>query len=246
MNSRSAGETPPVPESVRGVFSSRELELLEKYVAWLAEAGVVRGLIGPREAPRLWNRHIVNSAVASAAMPQAGTVCDVGSGAGLPGVVLAIIRPDLSFTLLEPLLRRITFLDEVVSDLNLGNVEVLRGRAEEFHGIRSFDAVVSRAVAPLDRLAGWCLPLTRPDGRVVALKGSSAGAEVAEHQSALARLGAGRAEVSAVAGHGDTDGTFVVTIPWADPSRVSLPSGGESSGPSRSRSSSKRKSRRSQ
>jgi len=119
-------------------------------------------------------------------------VVDVGSGAGLPGVVLALARPDLSVTLLEPLLRRTTFLAEAVADLALDNVEVVRGRAEESVGrLRPADAVVARAVAPLDRLAGWCLPLARQGGVLLALKGSSAPAEVAEHRAAVARLGGG-------------------------------------------------------
>ncbi len=245
MTARSPGELPPVPDSVRGVFSSQELEVLERYVAWLADAGVVRGLIGPRETPRLWTRHIVNSAVPVTLLPREGTVCDVGSGAGLPGMVLAILRPDLQFTLLEPLLRRTTFLSEVVADLRLKNVEVLRGRAEEFHGQRQFDVVCSRAVAPLDRLAAWCLPLCAPDGAVVALKGSSAEEEVAEHLVALRKLGAGTPRVRELSPADGSESTYVVEVPWADPSNVSLPSGPGSSPASRSRTSSKRKSRRS-
>lgn len=245
MTNRLPSELPPVPDSVRGVFSSQELELLERYVVWLSEAGVVRGLIGPRETPRLWTRHIMNSAAPVTLLPGQGTVCDVGSGAGLPGIVLAVLRPEVEFTLLEPLLRRTTFLSEVVADLGLDNVEVLRGRAEEFHGLRRFDVVCSRAVAPLDRLTGWCLPLCAPHGAVMALKGSSAEDEVLEHQAALRKLGAGPATVQELSPPDGSESTYVVRVPWADPSNVSLPSGPGSSPASRSRTSSKRKSRRS-
>jgi 16S rRNA (guanine527-N7)-methyltransferase len=125
-------------------------------------------------------------------------VCDVGSGAGLPGIVLALARPDLSVTLLEPLLRRTLFLDEVIDLLGLANVRVLRGRAEEFAGKERFDVVTSRAVAPLDRLAGWSLPLLRAGGEMVALKGGSAEAELTESAELLAKLGATRWSVQSV------------------------------------------------
>ena len=144
------------------------LELAEQYAELLASAGVIRGLIGPRETPRLWERHLLNCAVLGELIPTDSTVCDIGSGAGLPGLVLAIARPDLTVTLVEPLLRRTTFLDEAVQELGLDQVEVIRARAEELHGRRRFDVVTSRAVAPLPKLARWSLPLTRPGGVVVA------------------------------------------------------------------------------
>ncbi len=161
------------------MFASR-LGLAQRYATWLAEAGVVRGLIGPREVPRLWERHLLNCAVLTEAIPPGSAVADIGSGAGLPGVVLALRRPDLRVTLVEPLLRRTTFLAEVVADLGLEDqVEVVRARAEELHGVRTFDVVTSRAVAPLEKLLAWCLPLCADTGLVLALKGSSAPAEVA-------------------------------------------------------------------
>ena len=246
MTTRSPGEVPPVPDSVRGVFTSPGLEVAQEYVEWLADAGVVRGLIGPRETPRLWSRHVLNCALPAPLLPESGTVCDVGSGAGLPGLVLAILRPDLEFSLLEPLLRRTNFLSEVVADLGLTNVEVLRGRAEEFHGTRTFDVVCSRAVAPLDRLVGWCLPLCSPQGEVLALKGSRAAEEVSEHREHLKKLSAGTPTVEEMTPADGSESTFVVRIPWGDPSRVSLPRGPGSSPASRPRTSSKRKSRRSQ
>ncbi len=171
-------ETPPVPFAARGVFADR-LPLAERYVEWLAGAGTVRGLLGPREVPRLWERHVLNCAPLGEAIRRDATVADLGSGAGLPGLVLALARPDLSVTLVEPLLRRTVFLQEVVDDLGLANVEVVRGRAEELHGARTFDVVTSRALAPLGRLLGWSWPLVAPGGCVLALKGSSAEEEIA-------------------------------------------------------------------
>ena len=172
------------------MFAVDRLPLVERYAELLATKGVVRGLIGPREAPRLWERHLLNCAVLAELVPPAASVADVGSGAGLPGVVLAIARPDLPVTLVEPLLRRTRFLDEVVEALGLEEqVEVVRGRAEELAGTRTFDVVTARAVAPLDRLARWCLPLVDPCGELVAMKGASARAEVEAAMPALTALG---------------------------------------------------------
>jgi 16S rRNA (guanine527-N7)-methyltransferase len=178
-----------------GVFGDR-LGAAARYAEVLAGAGVERGLIGPREAPRLWERHLLNCAVVAELLPDGMRVLDVGSGAGLPGIVLAVARPDLEVTLLEPLARRATFLGEVVEELGLTGVTVVRGRAEEYAGTTQFPAVTARAVAPLDRLARWCLPLLEPGGRLLAMKGASAAEEVAEHRTALERLGA--REVSVV------------------------------------------------
>jgi len=171
----------PPPLAAVEVFGDR-LPLARSYAAWLADAGVVRGLIGPREAPRLWDRHLLNCAVLAEVLPRASSVADVGSGAGLPGLVLGIARPDLRVTLVEPLLRRAIFLQEVVDDLGLDGVEVVRARAEDVRD-RRFAVTVSRAVAPLPRLADWCLPMTEVGGAMVALKGDRAEAEVAEVSS---------------------------------------------------------------
>jgi len=168
---------------------------LTTYADLLATDGVVRGLIGPREAPRLWDRHLLNSAVVEQVLDRDAMVADVGTGAGLPGLVLAIVRPDLKVCLIEPLLRRTTFLSEVVERLALPNAEVLRSRAEDVHG-REFDAVVSRAVAPLGKLAEWCLPLCRPGGRMVAMKGASAEDELADARAVLDRMGAAERTIS--------------------------------------------------
>jgi 16S rRNA (guanine527-N7)-methyltransferase len=168
----------------------QRLPLAERYAELLATDGVVRGLIGPREAPRLWERHLINCAVLEEVIPDGAAVADVGSGAGLPGLVLAIARPDLRMTLVEPLLRRTRFLDEVVDELGLGeHVTVVRARAEELAGTRTFDVVTARAVAPLERLARWCLPLVSPHGELVAMKGSTAVEEVEKAGPALRALG---------------------------------------------------------
>ncbi len=206
------------------MFASERLALAERYAELLATDGVVRGLIGPREAPRLWERHLVNCALLADQIPHGATVCDLGSGAGLPGVVLAIARPDLRVTLVEPLLRRTTFLDEVVAALDLGSsVEVIRGRAEAMHGERRFAVVTSRALAPLDRLLGWSMPLVEPTGAMIAMKGSSVADEIASARGVLAEWGCAEPEVR-ILGAGDGSSTArAVRVAWADPSRVSWP-----------------------
>ncbi|MFD2766285.1 16S rRNA (guanine(527)-N(7))-methyltransferase RsmG [Micromonospora eburnea] len=192
---------PELAEAARTLFGDR-LDLAAAYAELLATDGVVRGLIGPREAPRMWERHLLNCAAMAERIPEGASVLDVGSGAGLPGLVLAIARPDLTVTLVEPLARRTAFLVEAVQQLGLTRtVRVLRGRAEEAAaGTRdtaplSADIVTARAVAALDRLAAWCLPLAVPGGRLVALKGASAAEEIAEHAGAVTRLGGGEPEL---------------------------------------------------
>lgn len=187
-------ETPLAPETAVGVFS-HALPKVERFADILAREGVVRGLIGPREVPRLWERHLINCGLLAEALGQGRDVCDVGSGAGLPGLVLAIARPDLHVTLVEPLLRRTNFLEEVVAELDLSNVEVLRARAEEIHGKRDFSIVTSRAVAPLDRLLRWSMPLVRQGGELVAMKGSSVRDEIDAAGKELKKFGAGRVSV---------------------------------------------------
>jgi len=179
------------------VFGDR-LPLAERYVDLLASAGVERGLIGPREVPRLWERPVLNCAVVVPRVPVEASVADVGSGAGLPGLVWAIARPDLTITLIEPLLRRTVFLEEAVEALGLDRVRLLRSRAEDVDEL--FDVVTARAVAPLERLAGWCLPLVRPGGVLLALKGRTAEEEVASSRVALHKMGATDIVVSS---HGD-------------------------------------------
>lgn len=181
-----------LPRSLRPtaerLFGER-LELAERFVALLAEQGPERGLIGPREADRLWERHLLNCALMVDGIdPGATTLADVGSGAGLPGVVIAIARPDLQVTLIETMQRRAAWLEEVDAELGLG-LEVVRARAEELHGVRSFDVVTARAVAALDKLARWTLPLVAEGGSLVAMKGSSAADEVERARKVLTSLG---------------------------------------------------------
>lgn len=175
------------------MFGDR-LDLACSYAEVLAGAGIERGLLGPRELPRLWERHLLNCAAVADLLPQGARVVDVGSGAGLPGIALAVRRPDLRVDLVEPLQRRAEFLREAVADLGLsGTVRVLRGRAEDGEVRRQVgDAgwVTARAVAPLDRLVRWCLPLLRTGGQLLAMKGDSASDEVALHAATLRRAGA--------------------------------------------------------
>jgi 16S rRNA (guanine527-N7)-methyltransferase len=190
VSRETTGGGAPAPPLAAVEYFGERLPAVERYVAMLAGPGIERGLLGPREVPRLWDRHVLNCAVIQDAMPKGATVVDVGSGAGLPGVVLAVVRPDLAVTLVEPLLRRSLFLGEVVAELRLTNVKVLRSRAEELHGKVVADVVAARAVAPLDRLARWTLPLLRSGGLLVALKGSSVRDELAEAADSLKALGA--------------------------------------------------------
>ncbi|OEU96092.1 16S rRNA (guanine(527)-N(7))-methyltransferase RsmG [Streptomyces oceani] len=180
---------PAPPEAAREFFGDA-LPTAVRYGELLADVGVRRGLIGPREVPRLWERHLLNCAVLAEVVPDEVTVCDVGSGAGLPGIPLALVRPDLRITLLEPLLRRTTFLQETVELLGLDQVDVVRGRAEEVLGSLSpVQVVTARAVAPLDRLAGWGVPLLRPYGEMLAIKGDTAEEELKGARAALQKLG---------------------------------------------------------
>lgn len=212
--------SPPVPPQARGVFPADRLPLAERYAAALAGDGVVRGLIGPREAPRLWERHLLNCAVLGELLPEGASVCDIGSGAGLPGLVLAIARPDLRVTLVEPLLRRTTFLDEVVAELGLSSVEVVRGRAEDLHGRRTFGVVTSRAVAPLDRLLRWSMPLVAPSGALVAMKGASVVDEVTAAAPVLRRLRCAEPEVVLLGAELLERPTTAVRVAWVDPAQV--------------------------
>ena len=184
---------PPELHSAAVRCFGERLPIAIRYASLLMTDGVVRGLIGPRESTRLWDRHLLNCAVVAELVPPNARVIDVGSGAGLPGVVLAVARPDLTVVLVEPMARRVAFLNEVVEALELGRASVVRARAEECvrgrNRIEPADIVTARAVAPLDRLAAWCLPLVRTGGRLLALKGESAAAEIEEHRRAVARAG---------------------------------------------------------
>jgi 16S rRNA (guanine527-N7)-methyltransferase len=190
----SAGAPSPPPGALaRAVFGDR-LELASRYADLLTGDAVRRGLIGPREGPRIWDRHLINCAVVAEAFPLGARVVDVGSGAGLPGLVLACVRSDLRIDLVDSLRRRTGFLTEAIDLLGLGDrVQVVTGRAEE-RAVRKVvgaaDWVTARAVAPLDRLAGWCLPLLVPGGVLIALKGASADDEARRTDQAVRRAGA--------------------------------------------------------
>jgi 16S rRNA (guanine527-N7)-methyltransferase len=223
-------ETPPVPDVARGVFGSR-IDAAVAYAALLATDGVTRGLIGPREAPRLWERHLLNCAVVSDVIPQGSDVCDIGSGAGLPGLVLAIRRPDIRVTLVEPLLRRTTFLAEAVDRLALDNVAVVRDRAEALHGSVDFAVVTSRAVAPLPRLLDWSMPLVRQGGELVAMKGATAAEEVRTAAKDLVRWGGGAVEVLTLGTEVVNPPTTVIRVEAGLPSALGYGSRTDGPGP---------------
>jgi 16S rRNA (guanine527-N7)-methyltransferase len=212
----SEGVLPPPPETAAGVFGAL-LPVAAEFVARLASDGVTRGLIGPREVPRLWERHMFNSAVVAEAVPEGARVVDVGSGAGLPGIPLGIARPDLELVLLEPMARRVEFLEEIVAAL-AGPAglrwRVVRGRAEErsvAKAVGTVDVVTARAVAPLPRLVGWCRGLMRPGAQLVALVGASALAELPSLVPELEAAGMRDVHARAVgAGLGDAATTVVV------------------------------------
>ncbi|MBJ8342565.1 16S rRNA (guanine(527)-N(7))-methyltransferase RsmG [Antrihabitans sp. YC3-6] len=193
---RNDSETIEPPPAAHRIFGDR-IELAIAYWKALSTDGVERGLIGPREVPRLWERHILNCAVIGELIAEGESVVDIGSGAGLPGIPLAIARPDLRVALVEPLLRRTRFLGEFVEAAGL-DITVVRGRAEQagvVHEVGGADVATSRAVAPLEKLSKWSLPLVHENGRMLAMKGSSAAEEITRDRAALTRLGAGAVDV---------------------------------------------------
>ncbi|NUU06458.1 16S rRNA (guanine(527)-N(7))-methyltransferase RsmG [Leifsonia sp. C5G2] len=166
----------PEPTAAATLFGDR-IEVARRFTTNLAEQGEERGLIGPLELPRLWSRHILNSAIV-APLLRPGVVGDVGSGAGLPGLVLAIARPDVSFVLIEPMERRVAWLNEQVAELALDNVLVVRARAEEARLDGPLDQVTARAVSAFRKLLPLTAPLLRDGGELVLMKGAAAPAEV--------------------------------------------------------------------
>ncbi|HET7398933.1 MAG TPA: 16S rRNA (guanine(527)-N(7))-methyltransferase RsmG [Intrasporangium sp.] len=182
----------PAPPPAAGQVFGERLPVAESFVERLAVGGIERGLLGPREAPRLWDRHVLNCAVVAEAIPRTGErqrLVDVGSGAGLPGLAIAIARPDLEVHLVEPLSRRTAWLRETVQALGLDAVTVHTARAESLWGRLDAPWVTARAVAGILQLAQWTLPLLARGGTLLALKGSRAGAELEEARRALTRLG---------------------------------------------------------
>jgi 16S rRNA (guanine527-N7)-methyltransferase len=189
-------EVPDAPPAAALVFGDR-VAAAARFAELLAGDGVARGLIGPREVERLWDRHLLNCAAIAELIGEGASVIDAGSGAGLPGVPLALARPDLSITLVEPMLRRVDFLGEVVDELGL-DVTIVRGRAEESavrEALGQVDVVTCRAVAALDKLAEWCLPIVRPGGHLLAIKGERAEREVEMHRRVMRSLGAATVRV---------------------------------------------------
>lgn len=186
----------PAPDAASAIFGDR-LDLAERYGQLLATAGVEWGLLGPREVDRIWDRHLLNCAAAAELVEAGERIVDIGSGAGLPGLPMAIAKPGLRVVLVESLLRRTEFLSMVIDELGL-DVEVVRGRAEDSEVRRTAggaDVVASRAVASLDKLARWSLPLLRQGGRLLAIKGERAPDELREHRRVLTKLGAVDARV---------------------------------------------------
>lgn len=207
-------ETPPPPDPavLAALFPEARRALIEEYAALLAREGVLRGLIGPREVDRLWDRHLVNCALLAPLLPHDAAVADLGSGAGLPGLVVAIARPDVRVTLIEPMARRTAFLTDAVRELGLESVEVVRGRAEDWSRAERFDVVTARALAPLPQLLRWALPLVRPSGAVLAMKGASAATEVEDAAPELT-LARASAEVLQPAVPGASATTVVRVVP---------------------------------
>ena len=190
----SAEAAPPPPPEAERVFGAA-LPLATRFAGLLATDGVERGLLGPREVPRLWERHLLNCAVVVELIPADAEVVDVGSGAGLPGLIIAMLRPSVPMILLEPMLRRTVFLEECVAALGLDNVTVHRSRAEDAAGTLHADVATSRAVAPLDRLVPWSAGVIRPGGTILAIKGRDAEAELRQAGPVLHHLGVQSADV---------------------------------------------------
>ena len=216
-------EVPPPPAGAQALFGD-SIGAARLYAQILAGAGVERGLLGPREVDRLWDRHILNCAVVGELLSAGERVADIGSGAGLPGIPLALARPDVHVVLVEPLLRRSDFLREAIDELGITSV-VVRGRAED-GAVRDevglTDVVVSRAVASLDKLTKWSTPLLRPGGRMLAIKGERADDEVREHRRAMSALGVSDVKVERCGGqYVDPPATVVVgfqgTVPGKRP-----------------------------
>lgn len=202
-----AVEVEPRPEVAATIFGDR-VTVADRYAELLVRDGELLGLLGPLEYPRLWTRHIINSALAAPLLN--GTVGDVGSGAGLPGIPLAIARPDVEFTLIEPMERRANWLGETIADLGLDNVTVTRARAEEMPDHVAFDQVTARAVAAFSKLIPWTAPLVRFGGELVLLKGRSAEVEIEKAAKAIRKYHLDDVRVEELGTDLDTEPTRVI------------------------------------
>lgn len=201
----------PVPTEARELFGS-SFSQIEYFAQMLYEEGELRGLIGPRELPRLWTRHLINSTAVEPFMKENKTVADLGSGAGFPGIVLAIMRPDLEITLIEPMGRRCEWLSDVTTEVGLDNVRILQIKAHEIHGRETFDYVTSRAVAALYKIIGWSLPLLNQRGKLVAIKGAKATEEITEAEKYIKRYKTRSVELKKVSRPGHPEPANVVVI----------------------------------
>jgi 16S rRNA (guanine527-N7)-methyltransferase len=212
MDAEDVSRETPAPGSPIATYFGASFSTVVRYAELLREYGEVRGLIGPKEVDRVWSRHILNSAAVVRFLPTRGLIVDVGSGAGLPGIVVAAMLPEAQVVLIEPMERRCAWLTEVSSAVGLRNVEVRRGRAEEFAGAVEADAVTARAVAPLDRLGRWTLPLLKVGGELVALKGRNVDREIPNARRVLTRLGGSEPEVFSAGTVPGVEETVVVRV----------------------------------
>jgi 16S rRNA (guanine527-N7)-methyltransferase len=215
--------TPPEATGVFGDYCG----VAERYVSLLADTGISHGLIGPREGPRLWDRHVLNCGVVSPLLAEGSSVADLGSGAGLPGLVFALMRPDVTMHLVEPLHRRIVWLERAIAELGLDNVTLHEARAEALAGAVDVDYVTARAVARLDKLGRWAVPLLPRGGQMLALKGESAAQELAEDLPKLQRALPGRVQSAEVVrcGEGEIAQATLVVRLVVTPAAAATPRG---------------------
>jgi 16S rRNA (guanine527-N7)-methyltransferase len=230
---------PPAPPAAQMMFGP-SLGRAEQYAEMLAGPGVERGILGPREVPRLWDRHLMNCAAVAELVPHPCSLVDIGSGAGLPGIVLALLLPDVQIVLLEPMLRRASFLEECTAQLGLANTAVCRSRAQEAAGTVIADVATARAVAPMERLAGLALSLVRPGGLVLAIKGAGAAEETERAATALRRAGARDVAVVRVGSGKVSPPTVVVRMNAGPRPRAGAGGGGSARHPSPSQRAARR------
>jgi 16S rRNA (guanine527-N7)-methyltransferase len=200
--------TPELEPAAAELIFGDQIGKARLYFEALVRDGDLLGLLGPREMPKLWTRHILNSAVVAELVSPGQTVADVGSGAGLPGIPMALAQPQAHFTLIEPMERRSDWLKRVVQDLELTNIRVHRARAEEV--AEAFDVVTARAVSALPNLLRMCAPMTKHGGEVIALKGSKAAEEIQDAKKLQKKLGIASFEIVRLGGEFLTDPTLVV------------------------------------